>query len=169
LRALYLAWRASATESSSETRVNMGFSRATAHADVVGYEPWEGRVEVRVRSPRTVLVRVPQHAARPAVQALVDEAAVDAVWDGEYLRFDGLGTGQVASIKYPLVEFERLYRIGAVDYTSQWRGDTLLSIEPRAGRYPIYARGDLLLAQGSPAKLLSTTVRAERSASPVLW
>ena len=60
MRGLYLTWRAAVSESNGLTRVNMGFSRSTPYAEIVGHEPWSGQIEVRVRAsapmPRQVLI-----------------------------------------------------------------------------------------------------------------
>ncbi len=74
----------------------------------------------------------------------VDGRVVKGEWEGRYAVFDRLSPGQTASLLYPISEFERSYRIGDVEYTGSWRGNTMLEISPRAGGYTIYDRRGLL-------------------------
>jgi hypothetical protein len=169
LRALYLTWRAAVAETPEETRVQLGFSRPTAGAEIVGYEPWRGCVEVRVRSPRRVLVRAPEGLAVAAVRTLLDGAEVPARWQGRYAVFDGLAPGQVAAITYPLRERRRSYHVAGADYTGEWRGNTLLEIRPAGERYPIYDRR-ALVAGDPPAIGPVRLARAGAAAPvPILW
>ena len=101
---------------------------------------------------------------------MVDDVDVAPMWDGGYIRFDGLETGQVAAIVYPLREIDRRYQIGESEYLGHWRGSTMLSIEPQGQRYPIYRRQDLLREPAMPARLVTDPSGAERRAIPaVLW
>lgn len=152
LRALYLAWRANVSETEAETRVNLGFSRSTPHADVVGHEPWAGRIEVRVRTPRAVLIRLPEGVPVAAATALVDGAPVSAAWQGRYARFADLRPGQTAALCYPLPEGTRRYEIAGRVYEAAWRGNTLLEIQPAGERHRTYDRRRLL-AGPDPAAL----------------
>jgi hypothetical protein len=153
LRALYLAWRAVASETDGETRVHLGLSRSTPGAEIVGCEPWEGRVEVRVHTPRRLAIRVPGHAARAQVRAWLDGRAVETRMQDDYVIFETLQPEQTAALTYPLVEATRIYDIAGQTYTGDWRGATLMEIRPAGGRYPTYRRGGLLSAPPAPADL----------------
>jgi hypothetical protein len=153
LRALYLTWRAGVTEDEHAVRVNLGFSQETGAAAITGFEPWEGRVEVRLHAPRAVLIRAPGYAAAGEMAAWVDGRPVQAGWDGRYVRFPGLAAGQTAAITYPLGEATRDYRIAGHDYRGTWRGNTLVGIDPPGSRYPTYQRRSLIDA-GAPVKVV---------------
>ena len=142
LRALYLTWRASVSETADETRVNMGLSRSTPNVDIVAHEPWAGRIDVRLLgdSQRRVLIRLPGHVAPQSAQAFVDHAPVNIAWRGRYATFESLRPGQTASLAYPLREDAREYTIAGQRYTGYWRGHTMIEIAPRGERYPIYDR-----------------------------
>lgn len=169
LRALYLTWRAAVTETGRETRVNLGFSRSTPFADVAGHEPWEGRIDVRVRSPRRVLIRVPDHAALSEVVAFVNDSRVEVPYDGRYAVFQDLESGQMAAITYPLRESSRSYRIGGIDYRGQWRGSTMLEIQPPGDRYPIYRRRETVDGADARDRRRVETIARHSVSAPVLW
>jgi len=143
LRALYLAWRGSIRDDSDESYVHMAFSRVTPFIQVIGHEPWQGRIDVRAAVPRRVHLRVPGYAALEQVQTLVDGQAVTVTWAGRYATFD-LAAGQIATLLYPLPESSRTYTIAEQTYQGQWRGNTMLEIQPAGEGYPIYQRQTLL-------------------------
>jgi hypothetical protein len=144
LRALYLAWRAAVTEVDGQSSINLGFSRSTPFVEVIGHEPWRGRIDVRVRTPRRVRVRLPGGADPHQAMLQVDGRAVEEAWEGRYAVFDRLNPGQTASLIYPLAESDRNYWIGDAEYVGSWRGNTMLEISPRGGGYAIYDRRSVL-------------------------
>lgn len=168
LRALYLAWRAAVTESDGQSSVNMGLSRLTPFVEVIGHEPWRGRIDVRAHAPRCVRVRLPGGVASHQAALQVDGRVVAGTWEGRYAVFDRLDTGQTVSLIYPISEFARDYRIGDAEYVGSWRGNTMLEISPRAGGYTIYDRRGLL--QHDPLTLASLPWSGVHAApSPQLW
>ena len=143
LRALYLAWRGSIRDDSDETYVHMNFSRITPFIQVIGHEPWQGRMDVRAYAPRRVHLRVPGYAALDQVQTLIDGQAVTVTWNGRYVTFE-LAAGQIATRLYSLPESSRTYTIADQTYQGRWRGNTMLEIQPAGEGYPIYQRQALL-------------------------
>ncbi len=169
LRALYLVWRAALAETEEEVRVNLGCSRSTPTVEVVGHEPWAGRVEVRVRMPRRVLIRLPEGIARGEARASVDGRPVDVIWQGRWAVFAGLGAGQVAELAYPLKGSTRDYPIAGQVYRGEWRGSTLVEMQPAGSRYPIYDRRALVAGEDPVAGLLGQAMSAPGAPMPVLW
>lgn len=169
LRALYLVWRAAVSETEDETRVNMGFSRTTAAAEIIGNEPWAGYIQVKLRQPRRVMIRVPEFAGTHAVTAELDGAVVPITWKGRYAIFEGLRPGQVAAVHYPLREISRDYQVAGADYRGQWRGNTMLQIDPKGKPYPIYDRQALLHEGPEEARTSGSHIFHEMTNLPRLW
>ncbi len=169
LRALYLSWRAAVTETEHETRVNLGFSRPTPFVEVVGYEPRAGRIEVRVRSPRRVLIRAPEHVALNEVRAFVDRNEANISWHGRYAIFDDLKPGQTATITYPLHRFSRTYQIAGKPYQGEWLGNTMIEIFPPGSRYPIYRRREQNATSDVITELIPRIETALIPSMPPLW
>lgn len=173
LRALYLTWRASAGDVGGVTRVNMGFSRSTPGTEIVGHEPWAGLIEVRVRqlaaAPREIMIRLPGHADMQDAQATLDGVPIDVPWRGRYAAFERVGPGQVAAIRYPLREESRGYTVGDTHYRGEWRGHTMLTIDPSGGRYPIYCRGALAEEPDPAAGGTERRTGPVAVSGPVLW
>jgi hypothetical protein len=150
LRALYLAWRAAVTETESQSSVNMGFSRSTPYIQVIGHEPWRGRIDVRALATRRICVRLPGGVLQHEATLQVDGRAVEPVWEGQYAVLDRLDPGQVATLTYPIVEFERDYQILGSKFVGSWRGNTMLQISPQADGYSTYHRHGLLRQEPLP-------------------
>ncbi|MCX6049773.1 MAG: hypothetical protein NT075_32130 [Chloroflexi bacterium] len=149
LRALYHVWRGAISETSDTTQVHLGFSRATPHVEVIGHEPWRGRIDVQMRTPRRLAIRAPGHATLEQVTLLRDGQPVKPTWMGRYANFDSLEAGQVVTLIYPLQERQANYEIAGQPYTGWWRGATMLEIQPPGEGYPIYQRRHLVTDDGA--------------------
>lgn len=144
IRALYLTWRAAMAAQGDETHIRMGISRSTEAVDVLGFEPWEGRVDVRVRArvrvPQHVQVRIPDYVAQADLKAFVDDAETTPTWSGDEVRFESLQPGQTISLRYPLPSTQRRYHIADKDYEADWLGNVVIDMRPPGKRHPIYRR-----------------------------
>jgi hypothetical protein len=169
LRALYLVWRAGVRETTEETRVTMGFSRSTPCVDIVGHEPWAGLREVRVRSPRRVLIRAPEGVSPEKATTMVDGRLVDVRWQGRYARFDSLRSGQVAALAYPLQTSRRAYQISGKTFEADWIGSTIVEVNPVGERHRIYQRRELVAGSDPAQGVLAQLGTPEGDPSSSLW
>ena len=169
LRALYHAWRGGISETDDTSQVHLGFSRATPHIEVTGHEPWQGRIVVRLRTPRHLALRVPNHASPESITLTLDDQPVKPTWSGRYAQFDRLTAGQVVTLSYPMQEWQERCTVAAQDYTGLWRGATLVEIQPPGEGYPIYRRRQIVLGTQPALDMVDGwTNKAPVSASP-LW
>jgi len=74
------------------------------HVEVIGHEPWCGRIDVRLHTPRRLAIRAPGHIALDAVMVTLDGQSIEPTWSGRYAHLDGLTAGQVITLTYPLQE-----------------------------------------------------------------
>jgi hypothetical protein len=139
-RTLYQVWEAILHHADGALRVNLLLNRASRWADVDSYIPYEGRVDVRVKQPLALAVRVPEWALLSDVRCRVNGTEREVGWDGRYAQVGQVGSGDVVAVTFPLVE-----RIDQVDvqkarYTLVRRGNEIVAIDP-PGRYaPLYQR-----------------------------
>ena len=63
-RALHLVWEHAVEDHPDGLYVHLGFNIDRKAAEVLSYEPYEGRREVRLHAARRVLIRLPDHAFR---------------------------------------------------------------------------------------------------------
>ncbi len=139
-RALYDVWHHTADDDGSRARVHMAFSRPTPWADIISHIPYTGRIDVRMKQPRDLAVRIPEWAPKNSIQALVNNKPVPLTIDNQYASFPALKPGDTASLTYDLPESSRTYILGPDTYQVAFKGDTALAISPQ-GRYgPLYQR-----------------------------
>ncbi len=169
IRALYLVWRAAIVETGQESRVHLGFSRSTPHVEVIAHEPWAGRLEVYVRSPRRLLVRMPWYVLPGEISTHIDGTVVSAARRGSYVVFEPLQPGQHVVIEYPLHQRTRSYEIAGRSYSARWLGNTVIEIEPAGERYPIYRRRDLIQPARPCPGAMPEPVPHSAVPAPRLW
>jgi hypothetical protein len=154
-KALHLLWEHAVEDRPEGLYVHLGFGSDREAAEVIGYEPYEGRREVRLRAARRVLIRLPDTARSEDAELWVDGARRDPVWRGAYADAGYLGAGQVAVLRYPLREVTERVEVNREMLTVHWKGSTVLEVSP-SGAIPVpYRRAALVNAatpwQPSPA------------------
>jgi len=145
-RALHLVWEHTATDRAGELWVHLGFSGPRPAAEIVGYEPYEGRREVRLRAPRHVFLRAPARVRREDVQLWIDGKRHDVRWAGGYVDAGPLGAGQVAALRYPLALRSEREEVNRQPQLVGWKGDTVLEVWPPGSAPVPYQRTHLAQA-----------------------
>src|SRR5204863_3850070 len=111
--------------------VHLGFNADRKAAEVICYEPYEGRREVRLHAARRVLIRLPEHARREEAELWVDHVRREPVWRGAYADAGQVGAEQLVVLRYPLrLETEQL-EVNQEPLTVEWKGGTVLDVQPR--------------------------------------
>ena len=150
IRAAHAVWFETVTGDAQETRVNLALNRASPLVDVVSCLPHRGEVNVMVKTARKVMVRVPHWTQKDQAKVYVDEKPVPAQWDGSYVVFKQVKTGQQLTVTYPLriarVK-EVIKGVDFVEYTEKWRGNTIVDIAPPGKWLPMFNRPELDTAQ----------------------
>jgi hypothetical protein len=134
-KALYLAWQRACEVEGGTLRVNLLLDRALPEAEVRGFEPWEGRVEVTLAASLRVAVRVPGPIQGSDVTASVAGEAVELRLAGGYVATPTLPVGTTVVFQYPLLERVEEITIGnggfqQYRYEVTWRGSTVLQVAP---------------------------------------
>ena len=135
---LYLLWHHAVRRREQGVFVNLLFNRASSWVVVASHLPYEGRVEVRILDAPVLFVRVPRGVPRSEVE--IDTTGGEWMWVGSYVRFSGLRAGDEVSIAFPVAEREDRVRVLGDEYAVQWRGDTVVSIDPPGKNGPLYRR-----------------------------
>ena len=146
-RALYDLWHYATDDDGHPCRVHMAFSRPTPWADVVSFRPYTGCVEIRMKAPRDVAVRIPGWVPWAEVAATVDDNPARFERKGGYLWLYGLQPGDVARISYPLRAESRSYVLGDDTYQAGFKGDTVVNVSPSGYFSPLYQRDQYLSSE----------------------
>lgn len=151
LHGLFLAWHHAIVHDGAAVWVHLWISRDSPWAEVVSYEPYVGRLDVRVHTSRPLRVRVPSWVPRAALAILADEQPRTAHWDGDYLRFDALAADQIISLRYPLVDRTEEEQVEDERLRVQWHGGTVVSITPTGLGLDTYRRRQLVVPSRVPS------------------
>lgn len=157
LEGLAAIWKHIITRDKSGLHVHLLFSRESEALDVRSHIPVVGRVELVIKQPQDVYVRIPAYARPDKFRVTVDgqELASRRLF-GPYVLIPSTAKPATAVIDFKQVELicrETLngnpaYTPGEklkVEYTQEWLGDTLWNMVPAGERVPLYFPARLAL------------------------
>ena len=131
-RTMYWIWDSIITNQNDQVRVNLHLNRATAWLDINSYLPYEGKVVLKMKQAKDVLVRIPDWTDRNALTCKVDDAPVAFTWQGNYVQLRGLKAGQTVTVEFPIEERIVFSEIGRIPCRLTIKGNTVVDIDPRS-------------------------------------
>jgi hypothetical protein len=141
-RALYYAWEKMIRFTNGTLTVHLLLNRASTWADVGSYIPYEGRVDIRVKVPCDLEVRIPEWVKPYEVGGLVNDEARQLEFRGRYALIGSVKMGDLVTVTFPIVERVVEATIGNVPYTLIIKGNDVVSIDPPGKWYPFYQRAE---------------------------
>jgi hypothetical protein len=139
-RAIYHAWQHILSFEKGTLRVNLLLNRASPWADVDSYVPYEGRVDVKVKQPCKLQVRIPQWVKPQETTCRVNGESRELTFDGRYAQVGDVDAGDLAAIAFPIAERTVKTTIGGKHYTLIIKGNDIVFIDPAGKWYPFYQR-----------------------------
>jgi hypothetical protein len=136
---LYYAWEGITRERAGVAEVNLLLNRATPWMDIESWLPHEGRLVLRPKAVRRAAVRLPRWVQPDEVK--VEGAGGKPQLVGRHLVFD-VEPGKPVEMRFPVHEEIARYTVDGVPYTFRFKGNDVVSVEPRTGGpgyYPMYA------------------------------
>ena len=147
-KVLYWIWDRILTHEAGRLDVNLLLNRASPWADVDSYVPYAGQVDIRVKRPVTLRVRLPEWARPRDLVTRVDGTVRETTQQGRYAVAGEVAPGQTVTCCFPLPNRTDHVHIEKRPYTLKRRGNDVVAIDP-PGRYlPLYQRRHY--ASGSP-------------------
>jgi hypothetical protein len=163
-RVLFAAWRDMLKYDQGTLKVNLLFNRASKWADIDSYIPYIGRVELKIKEPLSLEVRIPEWVKAGEAKCEVDSDARVIGYEGRYAQIGKVGRGQTVVVTFPISERTEKRRIEGYDYTFIVRGNDVVAADPSGKYCPFYQRGHY--RTGTP---LYEKVRRFVSAQEVPW
>ncbi len=166
VQGLTLAWNAQTEwrelSDEKELRMHLLFNRAVhgpaegqvtsgapIAAQVWSWLPYEGRVAVVAHQPLAQLaLRLPDGADPNSVR--VQSSASPARMEGPYVIIPGAGAGERIELTFHLKEYETVETAAGARYQVRWKGSTVLSLEPKGAKVPLYAHRGCLREDKAP-------------------
>ncbi|MFH1009542.1 MAG: hypothetical protein V1800_18870, partial [Candidatus Latescibacterota bacterium] len=169
---MYYAWDSIVRHEDNTARIHLLLNRASPWLDIHSHLPYEGRVKVKNKTAREILVRIPLWVKRAEVTGGVDGQDRPNRWLGNYIRFADLRPQDEITIQFPVqdrIEHWTVPRVrfpgpDAKVHTCRFRGNTLIEITPGLeGNSPLYqGRREKYRTASAPTK------RVTRYVSPLV-
>ncbi|MBI2841970.1 MAG: glycoside hydrolase family 127 protein [Armatimonadetes bacterium] len=149
-RALYHVWESILSLDANVMKVNMLLNRASAWADVYSYIPYRGRVDIKMKQPYKVLVRIPAWTDKAKVACSVNDKPVDFSWSGSYVDVGKVAKGKTLKVTFPISERTESITVCSTDvqvgedktktetYTLTFKGNEIVSVLPLSTHKPCY-------------------------------
>ena len=139
-KTLFWAWERILRYSKGKLKVNLLLNRASRWADVESYIPYEGRVQVKVKQPLELSLRIPEWVAPGQVSCEVNGQERKLGWDGRYAKVGNVGTGSIVRLTFPIAERSEVVWIEKRRYKIVRKGNEVVSIDPPGVNYSLYQR-----------------------------
>ncbi|MAE68154.1 MAG: hypothetical protein CMJ18_28220 [Phycisphaeraceae bacterium] len=139
-RVLYYIWRRMLTCDGGHLRVNLLLNRASKWADVDSFIPFQGRVEIWVRQPVRLSVRLAEWTNPRDVRVTVNGEDRDAPVQQRYAEIGDVRPDDHVVMTFPIAETHDVVHIEKKRYALIRRGNDVVSIHPRGRYYPFYQR-----------------------------
>lgn len=159
-KTLYWVWERLITYDAGKLRVNLLLNRASPWADVNSYIPYEGRVEVKVKQPLELSIRIPEWVKPEQTTCLVDGKERKLGWDGRYAQIGNVEKGNTVKLTFPISERTDNVWIEKRQYTILRKGNDVVSIDPPGIHYPLYQR-NRYRANQAPMRTVTRFVSTE--------
>ncbi|NQT91372.1 MAG: glycoside hydrolase family 127 protein [Lentisphaerae bacterium] len=139
-RAIYYVWERIVQHDEGRLKVNLLLNRASPWADVDSHIPYVGRVDVRIKKPVHLAVRIPDWVSSKDVRVRVDGDDRRHDWNGRYVLVGDVVPGNVATITFPIAEHTETLLVEKREYTVVKKGNEVVAMEPAGPFCPLYQR-----------------------------
>jgi hypothetical protein len=138
MRSIYYLWDHILTFDGGTLRANLLLNRASPWADLDSYIPYEGRVDLTIKQPCDLLVRIPEWVRPEETACTVNGEGRGLGWEGRYAGVGSVKPKDVVTLSLPIAERTVHETIQGVDFTMVIRGNDVVAIDPPGERYPFY-------------------------------
>lgn len=139
-RALYYVWEHMASRQDGTLSVNLLLNRPSTWADVHSHIPYRGQVDVEMKEPAEVRLRLPEWVAPPEATCTVNGEERPLSFAGRYADVGRARRGDRVSLHFPIVEQPATLDIEGSQYEVVRRGNEVVHIDPPGEHGPLYQR-----------------------------
>jgi hypothetical protein len=142
-RTLYYLWEHLLHADQDTLQVNLRFNHASPWADVYSYDPYEGRLDLKLKKAYARLrLHAPEWVEKNSgqLQVSVNDQPRAFTWDGRYIEVGSGHPGDVVTMTYPLKVYSIKEQLGDGIYTLTLKGNTVVDIDPKGRHSPLFQR-----------------------------
>ena len=133
--AFFIVWKNASRVENGTLSVNLHIDKLLPEAEIRCFQPYQGRLTIKLKQDCKVRVRIPEFVAANEIKATSDRGEVKAgVW-GNYLELGDRKAGEKLEVTYPLPVRQEEIAIGnpgfrQYHYRVTWKGDTVVRMTP---------------------------------------
>ena len=120
--------------------VNLLLNRASSWADVDSHIPYQGRVDVLIKKPSDLRIRIPEWVNATETSCLVNGKEQSLSWQGRYALVGSVKPRDKVTLTFPISERIDRIRVEGHEYTLVREGNDVVSVDPPGQNYPQYQR-----------------------------
>ena len=148
-RAIYYVWESILTHQDGRLNVNLLLNRASKWADVESHVPYTGQVDVRVKEPMDLSIRIPEWVkvsdARVQIKSFkggFGETTEDrsVTWDGRYAKVGRVKPRDVVMLTFPIAERTDSSSVLPERCKLIRKGNEVVAVAPPGQDCPLYQR-----------------------------
>lgn len=139
-RALYDVWRNIVHREGDRLTVNLLLNYADEFVDIDSHVPYIGQVDIHLKKPLRLTVRMPAWVKLSDVRCTVEGVDRALKFDGRYVKAGEIGAGQMATFTMPLNEKVHRTTIRNEWYFLVRKGHDVVFIDPPGKLCPLYQR-----------------------------
>ncbi len=139
-RTLYWIWERILRYKEGKLRVNLLLNRASPWADVESCLPYQGKVEVKVKTSCELSIRIPEWVSPNEVRCQVQGKERSLSVDGRYVQVGEAKPQDTVTLTFPIKEKTCVVHIEKQRFTLIQKGNEVVSISPPGRLHPLYQR-----------------------------
>ena len=139
-RAIYYIWEHILRHENGKLRVNLLLNRASPWADIDSHIPYTGQVDVKIKEPVDISIRIPEWVSPQETRCRIGQADRAVTFDGRYARVGRVKAGEVVTMTFPITERTNVTYVEKEKYILVCKGNDVVHIEPPGKYCPLYQR-----------------------------
>ena len=127
--------------------INMSVTADTPYAELISDYESKDKLTVKVKEQGDYYIRVPEWTVYADTEIYVNGIKQEKFWAGpqcRYLLVKNANTGDVISVRYPLVrltqKISQTTREGTCEYMFEWLGNSVLEVFPKAEYIDLFGK-----------------------------
>lgn len=161
-RAMYYVWRNMVDVKDGQLSIHLLLNHSSSSADILSHIPYEGRVIVTPKQDlKSLRIRAPEWIKTGSVDVRItrDGEADSFTWDGRYLQIGEPRKLEEIEVLFPISTRLVDATVGRIPYHLEFKGNTVVAIEPNGSRMPLYHR-EHYRGNRAPMKRISRFIAA---------
>ncbi|HEY8780160.1 MAG TPA: hypothetical protein VIM16_00960 [Mucilaginibacter sp.] len=141
IRGCFLVWEHIVSRQNDIVMINMALSRNSPWVEVIGYQPFEGRLDIIIHDAPQLQIRIPEWVGEHELVVSTGGKEVKFTsLPSRYIELKGLKKGDRLRLDYPLRRKQAVEKVSGETYQIRWRGDTVVSMAPVGEKYRLFER-----------------------------